>query len=226
MILEENMVLTRAELAEFFCIQPQTITRAKEKYLEELKEYCDYELSLTPKGNFRSVTVKKVYCDTYYRTYKKDFINWLNNNDVFALTGEDGFSNLAVITNYYCKENKIPYDGPHYVYVDFEGHTDDGKRKLKETKKVPNLEYRVWHYLYRLAGKYYEGSDDRVKDWVDMCAAEIHPSYVRIMTKEDKEKYNEIAFKIFGNQSGNFADAVIAIEEMDVQDMTSAELRC
>ena len=115
MILKRNENYTLKELAEFFEITHSTIKNAKEKKLEELKDYVDYEIVSGETGRFKYVHITNVYCDTYMKSYKKPFVEWLEAADRFEETGEDGISNTTVITNYYCKINGLKYDGPHYM---------------------------------------------------------------------------------------------------------------
>ena len=115
MILERNKNYTLKKLAEFFEVTHSTIKSLKEKKLEELKDYADYEVMTTEGGRFKCVHITNVYCDTYMKSYKKPFVEWLEAADRFEETGEDGISNTTVITNYYCKINGLKYDGPHYM---------------------------------------------------------------------------------------------------------------
>lgn len=226
MNLEKDKILTRSELADFFGVKPQTITKAKEKYLEDLKDYCDYELLETKTGKFKGVKILYVHCDTYYKSYKKDFLDWLENNDVFALTGEDGLSNIAVVTNHYCHLNGIPYEGPHYILEDFEGRTNDGKRAMKERQKIPNYEFKQWHYLYRLARQFFSGNGEfHTKEYELMCSNVFQPIYLNKMTEEKRQKYNQIVFEIYGNQTENFVETTQSIEEIDTKDMSADEMR-
>lgn len=115
MLLERNKNYTLKDLADFFKVSYAAMRKDKEKKLEELKDYADYELITTEKERFKCVHITYVYCDTYMKSYKKPFVEWLEAADRFEETGEDGISNTTVITNYYCKINGLKYDGPHYM---------------------------------------------------------------------------------------------------------------
>lgn len=228
MKLKENEVYSISDMAAFLGISPKSFSAHRQRYLEELKNYIDYSLIMNSSGRrIKGIKVLTIYCDEVnYKLYKSDFINWLSNNDVFELTAEDGYSNLTIITNYYCNLKGIPYNGPHYIEVEDIGMSFDNKRIVKQTKKVPNPEFKIWHYLYQLSRRYFSGKNEsRIKDYVDMCSGEFRPIYIKKMTEAEKQKYNKIAYEVYGNQAANFAETTEAVEDMNVSNMSAEEMR-
>ena len=228
MVLEENIKYGRTELSEWFEIAPATFSRAKEKRLEELKDYGEFEVFYTKTGNFSYLIFSKVYCNTYMKSYKKPFLKSLEEDDLWNKTGENGISNAAVVTNYYCSRHKIPYNGPHYIWIDDEGRSLDGKRKVVQSKKVPNPDFKIWHYLYNIARAYYkkenEGNDKIF--YYDMSADSWNPITLKLTTPEMLATRESIYKKYFGAASNNeLIEVVDLIENTEEENISKEELK-
>ena len=217
MLLERNKNYTLKDLAEFFEITHATMRKIKNKKLEELKDYADYEIIMSEAGRFKYAHITNVYCDTYMKSYKKPFVEWLEAADRFEETGEDGISNTTVITNYYCKINGLKYDGPHYMWVEDEGISLDGKRKVHGNRKIPNPQYKLWHYLHRIARDFYRDPDNKNIQWVDCSTGEWNPTHLTKTTEAMQLKrdriYNKYFGKIHGADVAEIADYVSEITD-------------
>lgn len=225
--LEVGVKYNRQELAEWFGISPTTFTHSKDKKLEELEEYGDFEIFNTKTGKFSYVIFSYVHCDTYYRSYRDEFLKSLKNDNLWEKTGEDNISNCTVVTNYYCHEHKLPYDGPHFVWYDDIGTSDDGKRKIVQRKKKPNSEFKLWHYLYNLARRYYYNEkllDSKIE--YDMSAGAYNPIYLRKTTEEMKNLRDSIYGKYFGeSHSGDWFKLNDLMEESEGDMISKSEIR-
>ena len=103
MLLIEGSTMNKKELCEWFKIKEKTFSTCKERKLEELKEYCDYDLITTKGGFFKSIIIKEVYCDTYQKALGAKVKEWLESGDRWAETADDGVSSASILTNYYCE---------------------------------------------------------------------------------------------------------------------------
>ena len=66
------------ELAEWFGINYNSFRMSRDKKLEELKDYADFEIEYNATSKrINSINVKKVYHNVYYKSYKKDLIDSL-----------------------------------------------------------------------------------------------------------------------------------------------------
>jgi hypothetical protein len=204
--LTKNLKLNREELCDWFGIKTKTFTTLKKQKLEELKNFCDYELIKSRKGNFKAVYIKEVYEPIYSKKInplKKKFLNWIKNGGIaeVALQTEDKAYSYPTVVNYFCEKNNIPYDGPHYYTIVEDGVNAGGVRIEGGRRKVSNEEYSEWHYLYRLLKKYQ--SENKIKCGlpVDCCAGNFNPTKLRLETIADRELQNQIYQKYFGTLS-------------------------
>lgn len=149
--------LNAKELADWFGITPTTFLHSKKQKLNELADFCKFEIKETKTGRFSSVHIIEVYEATYIRNpLKKEFLTWIENGGIEKVAAQtpDGVYSYPVVVNYYCATHGIPYDGPHYENVLQNGIGDDGYRLKDGKRKTPNEEFHEWHYLYRLLRKY------------------------------------------------------------------------
>lgn len=227
MILEKDVKYDRPKLAEWFGITPESFSRTRIKRLEELKDYGEFEVFYTKTGNFSYLIFSKVHCDTYMKSYKKPFLKSLEEDDLWNKTGENGISNAAVVTNYYCSKHKIPYNGPHYIWIDDEGRSLDGKRKVVQSKKVPNPDFKIWHYLHRIAKAYYRENCENVdKIYYDMSADSWNPITLKLTTPEMLATRESIYKKYFGAASNNeLIEVVDLIENTEEENISKEELK-
>lgn len=103
MELKEGQHLGRKELAEWFNIKEKSFSTYKERKLEELKEYCDYDLIITPKGSFKGVIIKQVYYSVYFTFHREKIQDWLNSLDRDTLIN----NNNVNLSKLYCEQNNI-----------------------------------------------------------------------------------------------------------------------
>lgn len=204
--LTENLKLNREELCDWFGIKTKTFTNLKRQKLEELKNFCDYELIKSQKGNFKAVYIKEVYEPIYSKKInplKKKFLNWIENGGIeeVALQTEDKTYSYPTVVNYFCKKNNIPYDGPHYYTIVEDGVNAEGVRIEGGRRKVSNEEYSEWHYLYRLLKKYQSENKIKCGMSVACCAGDFNPTRLRLETIADRELQNQIYQKYFGTLS-------------------------
>ena len=108
--LVENSILNRVELCDWFGIKPMSFSCDKQTKLEELKDFCDYELIETKGGNFKGVHILKVYVPVYCRKMnplKKKFLDWIENGGLkeAAFQTEDKTYSYVEAVNYFCHKN-------------------------------------------------------------------------------------------------------------------------
>lgn len=227
MILEENKQYNLQEISAWFDITRETFRKNKQKKLEELKLYADYELVESKKGYFRYIEVHKVYCDTYYKQEGHKMRQWLESGDRWDETADHGVSSATIVTNYYCKLNNLPYDGQHYEWVEVIGKTENGKETVKQNKRKPSDQFKLWHYLYRIVKNFYALKNNREDDYrYDLSTDEWNPTRARLSTEEDKKLRDEISAKYYGN--GFFEDAqelVDFISEADEEEIKRSKLQ-
>lgn len=223
MELERNKTYTRVELAKWFGIRPNTFTQDKQQKLEELKDYCDYELNLTPKGNFKSITVKEVYCATSRAREGEKLMSWLETGDRWEETADKHVSSCSIVTNYYCHSFGIEYDGSHYIYEEVEGISAENghNEKVTQRKKKPNSDYALWHYLYRKVSTYY--NDKPREDYIkyDLSSGEWNPIKAVLSTEDMIKLRNEIGAKYYGKTL--YEDAETLVDTLNNSFMTNNE---
>lgn len=204
--LTENLKLSREELCDWFGIKTRTFSSLKKQKLEELKDFCDYELIKNQSGSFKAVYIKEVYEPIYSRKInplKKKFLSWIKDggiSEVASQTENKTYSYPTVI-NYFCKKNCIPYDGPHHYTIMEDGKNAEGVKIEGGRRRVSNKEYPEWHYLYRLLKKYQSENKIKCGSSVNCCAEDFNPTKLRLETAEDRELQNQIYQKYFGKLS-------------------------
>lgn len=101
MELKENYIMDNQELAEWFGIKKSSIDTGgiKKKKLEELKEYCDFEIL---KGK---VFIKKVYENTYTKNRSKIYKTLLQEMPKQIKSGQP-WTCTQIGNYYYYKYNK------------------------------------------------------------------------------------------------------------------------
>lgn len=201
--LIKNLKLNREELCDWFGIKTKSFTSLKEQKLEELKNFCDYELIESQGGNFKAVNIKEVYEPIYSKKVsplKKKFLNWIKNGGIaeVALQTEDSVYSYPTVVNYFCKKNNIPYNGAHYYTIVENGVNAKGVKIEGGRRRANNEEYSEWHYLYRLLKKYQSENQIKCGMSVDCCAGDFNPTKLRLETIADRELQNQIYQKYFG----------------------------
>lgn len=201
--LQENSVLDKIDLADWFGIKPNTFAAQKKQKLNELAEFCNFELRETKKGTFRNVLILEVYEPVYrkhQKPLKREFLNWIENGGIeeVASQNEDHVFSYPIVVNYYCAQHGIPYDGPHYLKMREDGISDTGHRLNEGKRRAPNNEFCEWHYLYRLLRKYQMEQGVKLGSRVNCCADSFNPTLLRKETLEDQEIQNKIYQKYFG----------------------------
>lgn len=204
--LAEDLKLNREELCDWFGIKTKTFTTLKKQKLEELKDFCDYELIKSQKGNFKAVYIKEVYEPIYSKKInplKKRFLSWIANGGIaeVAFQTEDKTYSYPTVVNYFCEKNSIPYEGPHHYTVIEDGVNAEGVKIEGGRRQVTNKEYSEWHYLYRLLKKYQSENKIRCGLSVNCCAEDFNPTKLRLETAADRELQNQIYQKYFGKLS-------------------------
>lgn len=204
--LAEDLKLNREELCDWFGIKTKTFTTLKKQKLEELKDFCDYELIKSQKGNFKAVYIKEVYEPIYSKKInplKKIFLEWIKNGGIeeVALQTEDKTYSYPTVVNYFCEKHGIPYEGPHHYTIVEDGVNAEGAKIKGGRRQVTNKEYSEWHYLYRLLKKYQSENKIRCGLSVDCCAGSFNPTKLRLETAADRELQNQIYQKYFGKLS-------------------------
>lgn len=202
MILE-NKKYTCKELAEWFEISPNNFSKNKKKRLEELSQYADFKIGYTPKGRISFIEITNVKVPIYGTLdMKKQFLLWVPNGLTEVATWAIDFGYVLswpLVVNYYCDKHNIKYDGPHYILIEDEGISIDNKRKVKGQRKIPNPEFKEWHYLYNVARRWGADNNIYLEDLgIDCCADSFNPTSLRITTEEDLEKREQIYKKWFG----------------------------
>lgn len=191
------------ELAEWFNISSKYFSTTKTKRLEELSHYADFEVKYTPTGRISYIEITDVKVPIYGAlNLKQQFLNWLPGGLIEVATWAIDFEYVLswpLLVNYYCREHEIKYNGPHYIMVEDEGISIDNKRKIKGQRKVPNPEYKEWHYLYNVAKKWGIANNISLEDvGIDCCVDSFNPTSMRITTDEDLEKREQVYKKWFG----------------------------
>lgn len=191
------------ELAEWFDISAKYFSTTKAKRLEELSQYADFEVNYTPTGRISCIEITNVKVPIYGAlSLKQQFLDWIPGGILEVATWAADFGYVLswpLLVNYYCKENNIRYNGPHYILVDDEGISNDNKRKVKGQRRIPNPDFKEWHYLYNLARGWSITNDISLEDWgIDCCADSFNPTTLRITTDKDLEKREQIYKKWFG----------------------------
>ncbi len=201
--LIKNSNLNREELCDWFNIKAKSFSDLKEQKLEELKDFCDYELIKSQGGRFKSVYIKEVYEPIYSKKVnplKKKFLNWIKKGGIaeVAMQTEDKAYSYPTVVNYFCEKNNIPYNGPHHYTIVEDGRNAEGLKIEEGRRKVTNDKYPEWHYLYRLLKKYQSENKIRCGLSVNCCAESFNPTKLRLETREDRELQNKIYQKYFG----------------------------
>lgn len=204
--LTENLKLNREELCDWFGIKTKTFTNLKKQKLEELKNFCDYELIKSQKGSFKAVYIKEVYEPIYSKKInplKKRFLSWIADGGIaeVALQTEDKTYSYPTVVNYFCEKNSIPYEGPHYYTVIEDGVNAEGVKIESGRRQITNKEYSEWHYLYRLLKKYQSENKIKCGLSVNCCAGDFNPTKLRLETAADRDLQNQIYQKYFGKLS-------------------------
>lgn len=199
----ESKKYTCKELASWFGISSNNFSKNRHKRLEELNQYADYEIKYTPTGRISYIKIIEVKVPIYGGVnLKKEFLDWIPNGITEVATWAADFEHVLswpLLINYYCKEHKIKYDGPHYILVEDEGISIDSKRKIKGQRKIPNPEFKEWHYLYNLAKRWGGANNISLEDWgIDCCVDSFNPTSMRITTEEDLERREQVYKKWFG----------------------------
>lgn len=188
----ELKTYTQKELAEWFGITYNTFRMLKDKKLEELREYAEYNIINSKNGRLKGIQITSIYCPIYYKSNKDDFVSFLLNPENWKCTLDSRYGNISIIVNYYCELNNIPYKdvGLRSYYIKAEGMSFDGKHKLSEVKLIRNTEdYKLWYYLYDVAKNFFNehkwiDSEDKV-----LCRTDsYHPISLKVSTEEAKEK--------------------------------------
>lgn len=192
MLLEEKNY-TLAELSKWFQISSKNLSHYKDKRFRELKQYTDFEVIYTQARRVSSINVTKVKEPNYgVLDLKKQFLEWLPRNISNVATNTEEFGRVLfwpLIINCYCKEYNIPYDGAHYLWVEDEGTSHDNKRKVYGKRKIPNPEYKKWHYLFNLAKQWGSKNNIHLEDYgIDCCVDSFNPTSMRLTTEEDRKK--------------------------------------
>lgn len=209
----ENKVYTQKELAKWFNIKDNSFRHVKDKKLEELKEYADFETITTKTGRLKGIQITNIYCPIYYKGYKEDFLSYLSNPNEWESTLDQGYGNISIIVNYYCELKGIPYKdlGLRSNFIKIDGISLDNKYKISEIKNVRNSEnYKQWYYLYDIAKRFFSE-----KEWIDskdkvICRTNsYYPISLKVDTKEMKEKAKIIRQKYEENPSN-----ISCIEEL------------
>lgn len=204
--LIEDTKINREELCDWFGIKTKTFSTLKQQKLEELKDFCDYDLIKSQSGSFKAIYIKKVYEPIYSRKVnplKKKFLNWIKEGGIaeVALQTADKTYSYPTVVNYFCDKNNIPYDGPHHYIIIEDGANAEGNKIKEGHRKVSNKEYSEWHYLYRILKQYQSENKIRCGLAVDCCAGSFNPTKLRLETAEDRELQNQIYQKYFGKLS-------------------------
>ena len=222
-ILEKNTILNRTDLADWFGITKESFSAIRENKLEELKIFCDYNLILTPKGNFKAVKVTKVYTAEYIKSpLKQKFIEWLDKGGIgeVAAQTEDNTFSYPTVVNYFCDKNDIPYDGPHHLKIMEDGVSvgEEKTRKIYGGKRIiSNSKFKEWLYLYRILKKYAMDTGFKCGGSINCCSKGFNPTKLRKETDSDRDLQNRIYQKYFGKLSyedvSELVDKVSALVE-------------
>ena len=204
--LTEDLKLNREELCDWFGIKTKTFSTLKKQKLEELKDFCDYELIKSQSGSFKAVYIKEVYESIYSKKInplKKKFLSWIANGGILEVASqtEDKTYSYPTVVNYFCEKNSIPYEGPHHYTVIEDGVNAEGAKIEGGRRQITNKEYSEWHYLYRLLKKYQSENKIKCGLSVNCCAEDFNPTKLRLETAADRELQNQIYQKYFGKLS-------------------------
>ncbi len=221
--LEVGQLLKREDLSDWFGITKESFSQTKETKLEELKIFCDYELNLTKKGNFKSVKIVKVFCPEYIKNpLKQKFIDWLDAGGIEEVSYQhsDKVFSYPTIVDYFCYKNDIPYDGPHYLKIYADGISIDGEKERKiydGVRTISNNEFKEWLYLYRIIKRYAVDIGFKCGSSINCCGKGFNPILLRKETDIDRELQNQIYQKYFGKLSyedvNELVDKVAALVE-------------
>lgn len=179
MKLKEGAIMDNKALAEWFGIKPDSIRsgNAKQKKLEELKEYCDFEI------NKSRVIIKKVYEDTYvkskskiYKIILKDLPNRIENNKPWT--------SVQMGDYYYCKHGD-DLAGKLETYVD---NTRKARNNIwGEPKKGSNIIYTHCKMYRGISPK-----DNRYELFTEeerKIFSEVYSKYFKVLNAEESSHY-------------------------------------
>ena len=204
-LIEETTMGIRG-LAEWFGIKTRTFQNHQEEKLEELSLFCDYEPIYSPGGYLKQIYIKKVYIPEYSRAMnplKQQFLDWIDAGGIALVASQtpDNVFSYPVVVNYFCKQNKIPYDGPHYYTLLEDGVNKEGRKIIDGSRRTSNPQYAQWHYLYNILKRYQSQKKEYCGNTIDCCANSFNPTRLRIETSEDRNTQNSIYQKYFGELS-------------------------
>lgn len=214
MVLEIK-TYNQKELAEWFGITYNTFRMSKDKKLEELKDYAEFNIIKSKSGRISGIQITEIYCPIYYKSNKEDFISFLSHPKNWENTLDQGYGNISIVVNYYCKLKGISYRGlgPRVTEIKVDGISYDSKFKISEVKKRRNTDaYKEWYYLYSIAKKFF-----KQQRWIDsndsvLCRSDdYYPIYLKVSTKEMNETAEAIRRKYFGIRTNEEMEKIVDI---------------
>lgn len=219
MLLEKKIYKIK-ELANWFETTPKSFSNTKKQRLEELAKYAEFQINYTKTGRISSIEILEVKEPVYgVLDLKAQFLKWLPANIHSIAQNTDEWGDILswpTVINYYCKKNNIHYEGAHYIWVKDEGRTEDNKRKIEGSRRVPNPAFKCWHYLLHIAKAWGQKNNIHLEDYgLDCCADSFNPTSLRLTTEEDKEVREKIYSKWFGVKHQEVLDLVDYIEGYD-----------
>lgn len=213
------------ELAEWFGINYNSFRMSRDKKLEELKDYADFEIEYNPTSKrITSINVKKVYHNVYYKSYKKDLIDFIDKQSNWECILDEGYGNVSILVNYYCKVRGIKYNGNncHYLTKEISATTEDTKEKVVQEKRKRNKEeYKTWFYLYDIAKQYIKQSKKLDFYSKEDCSVDSYfPLKLKRNTEEMEKEKAKIYEKYFGTNPyyGRDEIEVYSIVDVDNED--------
>lgn len=208
------------ELAEWFGINYNSFRMSRDKKLEELKDYADFEIEYNDTNKrITCINIKNVYHDTYYKSYKKDLIDFIDKQSNWECILDEGYGNVSILVNYYCKVKGIKYngDGYHYQTKEISAITEDTKEKVTQEKRKRNKEYKIWFYLYDIAKQYIKQSKKLDVYSKEDCSVDSYfPLKLKRNTEEMEKEKAKIYEKYFGANPYYGRDEVEVYSIVDV----------
>lgn len=196
---------TQKELAEWFNISYNSFRVSRDKKFEELKDYADFEIEYSDtKKRIKCIHIKEVYYNTYYKSYKKELIDFIEDQSQWEKILDDGYSNIEILVNYFCYIKGLKYNGNvfHYQMVEVSAITEDTKEKVTQEKRKRNKEeYKLWFYLYDVARKYFYNKHKLDYSSKEGCSVDSYfPLKLKRDTEEMKAEKARIYEKYFGTK--------------------------
>lgn len=194
-----------AEMAEFFGVNSHNFSTArKEKCLDLLLAYADYEPVLGKDGKVKKVIIHEVYnpgpfeSTSEYRARIEKFIE-----DEWGKYDDESHSadSVTVICNRFCQQEGIDFTAPRYIEQESVYVKEGGKGSKTIKEQVHNPEMSQWWYVYGVMTRYMtKQPNKRHRLWLGL---NTDKTICRRLTEEQESMINNLSHKCFGQKYMN-----------------------